>query len=139
MLDKKIIKTKIVNIEHYKKEIEMFLPKDAKVYNKSNLPIKRLVERDLCLISDIEYDILSLIYKGLEIAVVGNENSLLQKLRQKLGTKITNNIEQLRILRNNLTHAYADYNYDEEVYKQASSLNNVAEFINEVKNLISSK
>ncbi len=135
MLDEKIIKTKIVNIEHYKKEIGMFLPKDAKFYSNSNLPIKRLVERDLCLISDIEYDILALIYKSLEIAVTGNENSLLQKLKPKLGAKISNNIEQLRILRNNLTHAYADYNYDEQVYKQASNLNNIDEFINEVKKL----
>lgn len=136
MIDDKRIDTKIRDVQHYRKEIERFLPKDAKEYYRSDVPIKRLVERDLGLISDIEYDLLALLNKGLQIAIIGDESNMLQKLEGKLGKKLTAKIGELRVLRNSLVHAYAEYNYDAEVYKHASDLGSVEEFVATIRKLV---
>ncbi len=135
-MDVERIKKKMLMIAEYKKRIEKTLPDTHQKYSKSDFPVKNVVERNLQLISDAQFDILSLVYKGLEPKLSGDENSLLENLKGPIGARIIDGIKTRRLFRNLLVHAYADNELDENAYSQAKNMDDIDEFTRAIKRLI---
>jgi uncharacterized protein YutE (UPF0331/DUF86 family) len=135
-MDAERIKKKMLMITEYRRRIEKTLPGTNQKYCKSDFTIKNVVERNLQLISDAQFDILFLIYKGLEPKLSGDENSLLENLKGPIGSRIIEHVKNRRLFRNLLVHAYADNELDENAYNQAKNMEDIDEFNRTIKRLI---
>ena len=137
MLDKERILRRLSDIEYYNSLVGKMMPKSFNTYKNSNPIIKAAAERYLQLISDIEFEILVQIYKGLELGLAGDEGSLISKIESKLGKKAIDGFKRRRTLRNMLVHMYHTTDYDKDVFEQAINLDDVGYFIKDVKNILS--
>ena len=135
-MDSERMKIRMLRIEEYKKRLNGIVPSSFQSYSKSEFILKNAVERNLQLISDMQFDILLLLYKALESRLEGDEDSLLEGLKGRLGAHNTDKIRERRLLRNLLVHAYKDNLYDETVYKQAKNTDDLDEFIKTLKRII---
>jgi len=135
-MDKERIKVRLLRIGEYKKRLKEILPDSHQSYSKSEFILKNAVERNLQLISNMQYDLLILLYKYLEMKLEGDENSLLENMKNRLGENLSDKIKERRVLRNLLVHAYKDNSYDETTYKQAKNTEDLDEFIKVIKRLI---
>ena len=135
-MDNERIKARLLRIEEYGTRLRKIVPSSFAAYSKSEFVLKNAVERNLQLVSDMQFDILFLIYKGLEFRLEGNENSLLEGLKNKLGQHVAEKVGERRLLRNMLIHAYNDNTYDETAYKQAKNTEDLGEFRNAVMRIL---
>ncbi len=136
MLDKERIKEKLSDLKIYSKRLSSIVPRGSDSYKNADIILKSAIERNLQLVSDVELDILALLYKGLELKLSGDDLSLIESLNGKLSKKSINKIKERRTLRNLLIHAYANSSYEEESFKQAYNTADVTEFIKEVRQLL---
>lgn len=136
MLDKERILRRLLDLERYSSRMEEIVPRSKKEYINGGFELKAAVERHLQLISDIEIEVLLLVYKGKEMSLLGEENSLLNRIEEIIGQKVTIGVRSRRTLRNTLVHAYSDVSYDEEVHRQANDLTDLREFIRSVRRVI---
>jgi uncharacterized protein YutE (UPF0331/DUF86 family) len=135
MLDTDRISKKLVNLEQYAERLEKITPPELKSYAKSDI-VKDAVERNLQLLSDTQLDILMQLYKDLELRIAGDEESVLDRLKEKFSKGLIEKVKRRRALRNNLVHAYVDSSYDKEAFEQAHNLEDIAEFKREVNKLM---
>jgi uncharacterized protein YutE (UPF0331/DUF86 family) len=135
-MDNERIKIRLLRIGEYKKRLNEIVPDSYNFYSKSEFILKNAIERNLQLISDMQFDILLLVYKGLESKLEGDENSLLESLKDKLGARTTDKIKERRMLRNLLVHSYKDNLYDETTFKQAKNTEDLDEFIKAIKKIM---
>jgi len=112
------------------------VPNTYEEYEKSPIT-KAAVERYLQLISDLELEVLALAYKGLDLGLVGSEESLAGKFEKLMSKEAIEGFKERRALRNMLVRAYFDMHYDKEAFAQASKLEDVEKFIKEITNIIS--
>ena len=136
MLDVERINRKLTDLEQYKERLEGFVPKDLKSYLKSDAILTSAVERHLQLISDLELDVSGLLYKGLELKLSGDYESILDGLKDRLGKNLVEKIDNRRKLRNSLVHAYIDSNYDKEAFEQAHDTSDLRDFGREIRKII---
>jgi len=134
-LDKERIRSRLSVLAHYLENIRKIVPKDYAAYKRSAPEIKAAVERYLQVISEIELDIIVLIYKSLELKPAGGEESIINAVEDTLGRKLTDKIRVRRNLRNALVHAYSDIE-GKEVFALAGNLNDVLEFEKLVRQLL---
>lgn len=127
---------KLLELEKYVDRISKIVPKTAKDYKNSGIIVKGATERNLQLISDIEMDVLMLLYRALELSLGGDESHLLNAFSDRLSAATIDNLRKRRGLRNTLIHAYTESNYDEKVFEQASKTDDVLSFIKDAKRLI---
>ncbi|MBE5728483.1 DUF86 domain-containing protein [Candidatus Parvarchaeota archaeon] len=130
---------KCLDLERFSKELSQILPKTVGEYQKSDLVIKSTVERRLQLISDTELDMLSILYKELNLKVVGEDFSLLSMFSNILKNNVIEKIKRLRDMRNKLIHEYKSDLFDEEVFKIATENLDEKDTISEIKHIVNSK
>lgn len=138
VLDAIRIKRKLVDLERYKARLEKIVPKDMGTYHKSDIIVKGAVERNIQLVSDVELDVLMQLYKGLEMRIAADDESIISKFEEKLGKKLVEKIRERRELRNDLIHAYIESDYDKKVFEQAHDLSDIETFSKEVNKLMAS-
>lgn len=136
MFDKERIREKLSDLELYSKRLSSMAPKNLDLYKNADVILKSAIERNLQLVSDVELDVLSLLYKGLELKLSGDDLSLIDSLNGKLSKKSINKIKERRTLRNLLIHAYANSGYEKESFGQAYNTSDIAEFVKEARQLI---
>ena len=127
---------KSLDLERFSKELVQVLPKTQEEYKKSNILVKSTVERRLQLISDTEIDILAILYKELNLKVVGEDLSLIAAFSEIFKDNINEKIRRLRDIRNKLIHEYKSEQFDEEVFKIANENLNENDIISGIKHLI---
>ena len=127
---------KSLDLERSSKELAQVLPKTQEEYKKSNILVKSTVERRLQLISDTEIDILAILYKELNLKVVGEDLSLIAAFSEIFKDNINEKIRRLRDIRNKLIHEYKSEQFDEEVFKIANENLNENDIISGIKHLI---
>ncbi len=127
---------KSLDLERFSKELAQVLPKTQEEYKKSNILVKSTVERRLQLISDTEIDILAILYKELNLKVVGEDLSLIAAFSEIFKDNINEKIRRLRDIRNKLIHEYKSEQFDEEVFKIANENLNENDIISGIKHLI---
>ncbi len=125
-----------MDIERYTDRLRRFTPKSLGAYAKSDQMTKSAVERNIQLLSDSELDIAMQLYKGMELRIAGDDESVLDRLEGKLGKALTEKLRRRRRLRNEIIHAHADMDYDKEVFEQAHDLSDVEGFVREVSRLL---
>ncbi len=135
-MDKERLLRKLTDVKRFNERLSEMIPESLEEYGKSKYFIKAATERYLQLISDLELEILVILYKSMELSIAGEENSLIKRFEDKLNKKVINGIKKRRVLRNILVHAYSDVNYDKQTFEQANNLVDVESFIREVKRLI---
>ena len=118
------------------KRLEALAPKSADSYIKADPNIKDAVERNLQLVSDAELDIAMQLYKGMELRLGGDDESVLERVEPKLGKSIVSKLKERRKLRNALIHAYAESAYDKEAFAQAHGRDDIEAFIRKVNELM---
>ncbi len=111
------------------------LPDDERAYLASDRLMRDATERRLQVISEAELDVMRVLYKDLGKRVVGDEESLIEALGDALGKKATEHVRRRRALRNRLVHAYSDVDQS-EVYREASEVDDLAEFERAVVKLL---
>lgn len=136
MIDKERIVRRLADIERDSKVLGSIISGSYDSYTKSEIITKAAVERYLQLISDLELEVLALVYKGLDLGIAGGEESLINKFKTLLSKKVIGGFKDRRALRNMLVHAYFDTHYDKDTFGQASNRNDIADFVKEVKALI---
>ncbi len=135
MFDKERLREKLSDLDVYSKRLSSMAPKSIDSYKNTDIILKAAIERNLQLVSDVELDILALLYRGFELKLIGDDISLMESLSSKLSKKVIKRIKERRTLRNLLIHAYADTGYEKESFEQASDTADVMEFIKEVRRL----
>ncbi len=110
--------------------------KSVAAYAKEDYIIKRTIERDMQLISDVQLDILIQLYKSLNLAAPGEEKSIITAMDKVMDKNLVEKIKARRSLRNELVHAYKDAN-DKEVFELADDLKDLERFIADTKKLVS--
>lgn len=135
-MDKERIKRRLLDIERYSERLKTIVPGSMAEYRKSDVTIKSAMERNLQLISDMELEVLVLLYKTLELSLASDDDSLMDRFSGKMNGKVLSAIKERRVLRNLLIHAYSDKSYDEKAYAQASDLTDVKAFMKEAEKLI---
>ena len=130
---------KSLDLERFSKELVQVLPKTQEEYKKSNILVKSTVERRLQLISDTEIDILAILYKELNLKIVGEDLSLIAAFSEIFKDNISEKIRRLRDMRNRLIHEYKSEQFDEEVFKIANENLDERDIISEIKHLIAIK
>lgn len=136
MFDKERIKQKLSELELYSKRLGAMVPKNLESYKNADIVLKSAVERNLQLVSDAQLDVLALLYKGLELRLMGDDSSLIDGFGSKLSKRSINRIKERRTLRNLLIHAYASSGYEKESFDQAYNTSDVTEFIKEARHLM---
>ena len=112
------------------------MPKTQEEYKKSNILVKSTVERRLQLISDTEIDILAILYKELNLKVVGEDLSLIAAFSEIFKGNVNEKIRRLRDIRNKLIHEYKSEQFDEEVFKIANENLDESDIISGIKHLM---
>jgi uncharacterized protein YutE (UPF0331/DUF86 family) len=136
MIDKERVRRRLLDLERYSDRLGKMLPGSMALYKKSDTILKSAVERNLQLISDIEIELLVLLYKGMELSLAGDDSSVIERLAGKLSGAALSGVRNRRNLRNLLVHAYSDTSYDDEAFDQASSLSDVRGLIKEVNRIL---
>ena len=136
MVDKERILIRLVDIERYAKVLGDITPNSYEAYAKSNVITKAAVERYLQLISDLEIEVLTLVYRGLDLGIAGSEESLTDKFKKLLSKRTIEEFKKRRALRNMLVHAYFDMHYDKDVFEQASNHKDIVDFVNEIRAIL---
>ncbi len=136
VLDVIRIRRKLADLERYKIRLQKIAPKTLDAYAGSEIIVKSAVERNVQLISDVQLDVLVQLYKGMEIRIAGDDESVINNMEQKLGKALSEKVRERRRLRNELIHAYAESDFDEQVFEQAHGLKDIDDFINEVGRLV---
>ncbi len=124
---------KSLDLERFSKELAQVLPKTQEEYKKSNILVKSTVERRLQLISDTEIDILAILYKELNLKVVGEDLSLIAAFSEIFKGNVNEKIRRLRDIRNKLIHEYKSEQFDEEVFKIANENLDESDIISGIK------
>ena len=124
---------KSLDLERFSKELAQVLPKTQEEYKKSNILVKSTVERRLQLISDTEIDILAILYKELNLKVVGEDLSLIAAFSEIFKDNVNEKIRRLRDIRNKLIHEYKSDQFDEEVFKIANENLDESDIISGIK------
>ncbi len=127
---------KSLDLERFSKELAQVLPKTQEEYKKSNILVKSTVERRLQLISDTEIDILAILYKELNLKVVGEDLSLIAAFSEIFKGNVNEKIRRLRDIRNKLIHEYKSEQFDEEVFKIANENLDESDIISGIKHLM---
>ena len=127
---------KSLDLERFSKELVQVLPKTQEEYKKSNILVKSTVERRLQLISDTEIDILAILYKELNLKIVGEDLSLIAAFSEIFKDNISEKIRRLRDMRNRLIHEYKSEQFDEEVFKIANENLDESDIISGIKHLM---
>ena len=127
---------KSLDLERFSKELSQVLPKTQEEYKKSNILVKSTVERRLQLISDTEIDILAILYKELNLKVVGEDLSLIAAFSEIFKGNVNEKIRRLRDIRNKLIHEYKSEQFDEEVFKIANENLDESDIISGIKHLM---
>ena len=127
---------KSLDLERFSKELAQVLPKTQEEYKKSNILVKSTVERRLQLISDTEIDILAILYKELNLKVVGEDLSLIAAFSEIFKGNVNEKIRKLRDIRNKLIHEYKSEQFDEEVFKIANENLDESDIISGIKHLM---
>lgn len=130
---------KSLDLERFSSELAQVLPKTTEEYRKSNILVKSTVERRLQLISDTEIDILAILYKELNLKIVGEDLSLIAAFSGIFKDNINEKIRRLRDIRNKLIHEYKSEKFDEEVFKIANENLDENDIISEIKHLVNNK
>ena len=130
---------KSLDLERFSNELAQVLPKTAEEYKKSSILIKSTVERRLQLISDTEIDILAILYKELNLKVVGEDLSLIAAFSDIFKDNVNEKIRRIRDIRNKLIHEYKSEKFDEEVFNIANENLNETDIISEIKHLVNNK
>ena len=107
-MNKERINTLIVNLEDYQSELEG-IKLDSAEGLKGDLIKRRVLERLLQLLSEVEIDIVEELYKGYKLNLVDEENSMILSISSLLGKKVTDQLRVRRNLRNQLVLAYNSY------------------------------
>lgn len=136
MIDKERVRRRLLDLERYSDRLEGMLPESKAQYKKSGTVLKSAVERNLQLISDIEIELMALLYRGMELSLASDDASIIERLSGKLSSSALSGVRNRRDLRNLLVHAYSDKSYDDEAFDQASSLGDVKELVREVRRII---
>ena len=111
-------------------------PSNYEAYAKSEITTKAAVERYLQLISDLELEVLTLAYKGLDLGIAGSEESLTSKFEKLMSKKVLEGFKRRRVLRSLLVHAYFDMHYDKDAFEQASNRGDINDFVKEIKAIV---
>ena len=142
-MNQETIKNRILEkslyLERFSNELAQVLPKTAEEYKKSSILIKSTVERRLQLISDTEIDILAILYKELNLKVVGEDLSLIAAFSDIFKDNVNEKIRRIRDIRNKLIHEYKSEKFDEEVFNIANENLNETDIISEIKHLVNNK
>ena len=136
MIDKERIAMRLVDIGRYASVLGSITPGTYGAYTKSEITTKAAVERYLQLISDLELEVLTLAYKGLDLGIAGSEESLTSKFEKLLSKKVVEGFKRRRALRNLLVHAYFDMHYDKDAFEQASHRGDINHFVKEIKAIV---
>ncbi len=134
MIDKERVISLIAALQDYLSELEQKTGTTIKEY-LSDRDKQRITERLLQLISEVELDIAEELYKGLELKLSSEEDSMLEALSQTLSKDTLSKLSIRRNLRNQLVHAYESYK-KEEAFRQAKDLSDVRTFISAVKKVL---
>lgn len=138
-MDTERINSKLKDLASLMEEIRGSLKaKSAAAYTKEGYTVKRTIERDMQLISEVQLDILIQLYKSLNLAAPGEEKSIITAMDKLMDKKLVEKIRARRSLRNELVHAYKDAN-DKEVFELADDLKDLERFITDVKKLVSKR
>ena len=138
-MDTERINSKLMDLASLMEEIRGTLKtKSAAEYAKENYIVKRTIERDMQLISEVQLDIIIQVYKSLNLAAPGEEKSIITAMEKVMDKDLVEKIKARRNLRNELVHAYKDAN-DKEVFELASNLKDLERFIVDVKKFIHKK
>lgn len=138
-MDTDRIKQKLLDLERYADRLSKMHIRTLQEYSNSDNTIKAATERYLQLISDTEIDALVLFYKYAEKSLAGDDLSVIEKLSGTLKERTLAKVRERRALRNMLIHAYADMSYDKQVFLQASHLDDLPLFIEDVKRSLHAK
>ncbi len=133
-MNKERINTLIVNLEDYQSELEG-MKLDSAEELKRDLIKRRVLERLLQLLSEVEIDIVEELYKGYKLNLVDEENSMILSISSLLGKKVTDQLRVRRNLRNQLVLAYNSYTVA-EVYEQAKDTSDIDSFKVSVRKLL---
>ncbi len=133
------IREKLADMREYLNEIKERLPDSFERYISVDLTLKRMMERNLQLINDSEIDVLALLVKTKELSIAASEDALIDKFNKILSKKTITHLKEFRRLRNMLTYAYKNEDYNESVFHSAEKLGNVYDFINEIEKIINGR
>jgi uncharacterized protein YutE (UPF0331/DUF86 family) len=135
-MDTERIDSKLMDLASLMGEIRGTLKaKSAAEYAKEDYTVKRTIERDMQLISEVQLDILIQLYKSLDLAAPGEEKSIIIAMEKVMDKNLVEKIKARRNLRNELVHAYKDAN-DREVFELADNLKDLERFIADVKKFV---
>lgn len=138
-MDTERINSKLMDLASLMEEIRGTLKtKSAAEYAKENYIVKRTIERDMQLISEVQLDIIIQVYKSLNLAAPGEEKSIITAMEKVMDKDLVEKIKARRNLRNELVHAYKDAN-DKDVFELASNLKDLEMFIVDIKKFIQKK
>jgi uncharacterized protein YutE (UPF0331/DUF86 family) len=138
-MDTERINSKLMDLASLMEEIRGTLKtKSAAEYAKENYIVKRTIERDMQLISEVQLDIIIQVYKSLNLAAPGEEKSIITAMEKVMDKDLVEKIKARRNLRNELVHAYKDAN-DKDVFELASNLKDLERFIVDIKKFIQKK
>ncbi len=136
MIDKERVERRMLDLERYSERLEKMLPSSKSQYKKADVVLKSAVERNLQLVSDMEIELLVLLYKGLELSLASDDASVIDRLSGRISSSALAGVKTRRNLRNQLVHAYSDRSYDDDTFAQASSLADVRELVKEVRKIV---
>ncbi|MGI0141335.1 MAG: DUF86 domain-containing protein [Candidatus Micrarchaeales archaeon] len=135
MMDRERIESRLSMLESYSGRIKNMLPDSEAAYRKSQPEKKAATERYLQIISELELDIIVLLYKEKEARPLGSEESVVDSMLPILGSGVVDAVRARRRLRNKLVHAYTNIE-DNEVFSLSHNLKDVQEFKKAVKKLL---
>ena len=86
-MDTERINSKLMDLASLMEEIRGTLKtKSAAEYAKENYIVKRTIERDMQLISEVQLDIIIQVYKSLNLAAPGEEKSIITAMEKVILT-----------------------------------------------------
>ena len=134
-MDEERIDSIIRSIESYEDTLKALNIKNLKEYKEADIKTKSTAERHLQLISDLEQDILLLLYKSLFKLSPVDIKDVIHKLSGTFEDNVIESIKKRKRLRNRLVHAYMEGMYDEEVFEQLKDLSDVDGFLSAAKKI----
>ena len=135
-MEKDRIENLIEDIKKYEETLKSVLPSSFSIYEKEDIKTKSTVERHLQLISDLEQNILVVLYKGLFEFFPTDIKDVFAKLSERLGGTVIEDVKRRKLFRNKLIHAYIAGLYDRESFEQAKNLSDIDSFIAAIKKAI---
>ncbi len=134
-MDKERILYRLKELEYYVNLLEKIIPTKSSEYVKSDEVKKAAIERYCQLISEAQLDICKEIYKSMNLPPPNLNESIFQKLEDKIDSKTLSKIIKLREVRNELVHAYSSFD-DLKLFNALMPNDYMHDFIKEIKSLI---